>query len=197
MSGYFKFFPTILYPYQGKMVGDNNSKIQYIECVDLMVRYRIKDIVLQNPLSYYFYEWKDNERPDQVARKYYGDVRYTWLVLFSAEVYDWLYDLPMGRNVFEKYLEDKYQQTANELTQIIHHYEDGDGAIIDLDTYISIPDTKKKPVSVYDYEFSANESRRKVKLLSRQYLSDVNNEFVRELRDLAERRRLFIGEFSL
>ena len=66
------------------MTGGLRSDLTYVECSDIMVRYRIKEDILKSPLSYYSYTWKDNDRPDSVAFDYYGSTEYAWLVIFSS-----------------------------------------------------------------------------------------------------------------
>jgi hypothetical protein len=46
------------------------------------------------------------------------------------------------------------------------HYVDADGDIVDAGD----------PVSIYDYEFEQNESRRYIKLISKIYLADIAKE---------------------
>lgn len=185
---YFQQFPKISYPYEGKMVGDAKTQISNIECCDLMVRYRIKTDILLNPLSYYTYFWEDGQRPDQVANIYYGSTEYTWLVMFSGELFDWLHDIPMSERELQAYIEKQYGLTFTQAQSTIHHYIDRDGDVIDLGTFMTSGDEQARSVSIYEYEHDQNEARRQVKLLSRQYLTQISEEFEQSLKDLIQSR---------
>ena len=58
----------------------------------------------------------------------------------------------------------------------IHHYEDSEGYIIDEDTWNNIPEPKYA-ISVYDFEHEQNELKRNIKLISKQYVEQIENEF--------------------
>lgn len=190
MSGYFKFFPKILYPYQGKLVGTPTDRVTSIECTDLMVRYRIKEEILKSPLSYYVYQWKETDRPDSVAFEYYGSTDYAWLVIFSAQIFDYIYDLPLDYQTFLAYLTDTYGvENPFTLQSQLHHYEDGEGYWLDQASYMASTDLSKKEVSVFDFEYQENENRRSVKLLSRKFLVDISKEFEDSMKSIKSLRK--------
>lgn len=190
---YFENVPTINYPYIGKLTGGDDAKVSTINTVDLMVRFRIKSDVLLNPLAYYMYEWKDRDRPDTVARTYYGDANFAWLVMMSAMRFDALYDFPLPQDQFVDYITSRYGSLQN-ASSTVHHYEDGDGDVIDETTYTEITDPKKKAVSVLKYEEDANEAKRKVKLLSRKYLQEVVREYDQMMKQIKESRDLLTAK---
>lgn len=174
---YFEHFPKIEYPYLGKLVIDG-SATSTIETVDMTVRFKFIDEVMNDPLAYYSYYWKNGTRPDLLAASYYGDARLAWLVMLSAQTFDWIYDFPMDDDMLEEYLKSKYNVTStNILASTTHHFETGSGYIIDESTYSTYVDSNKKAVSIYDYEASANEQRRNVKLISVSYLPTILREF--------------------
>jgi hypothetical protein len=183
MSGYFKHFPKISYPMPNG---------EALDCSDVMIRYRLKSTKLLSPLAYYTYTWKDGDRPDSVAFNYYGSTDYAWLVMYSAELFDVRYDLPLNPVQFTDYLKSKYQvsdpYSLYNLTEYLHHYEDGDGIILDQDSFESLVDSKKRVVSIFEYEDELNESKRKIKLLSRLYLQDVLDEFEGNFKKLKQDR---------
>lgn len=190
---YFEEIPTVDYPYVGKITGTDDFKITTINTVDMMIRFRIKDSVLRSPLSHYVYEWKDNDRPDIVARNYYGNANLAWLVMMSAMRFDALYDFPLPSDQFVDYIESRYV-SLSAAASTIHHYEDGDGDVIDETTYTASPDPKKTSISVLKYEDDANESKRSVKLLSRKYLPDVLNEYENMLKKIKEAREILTSK---
>lgn len=189
MNKYFENFPKINYPYLGKMVDSNYSTT--VEVVDMTVRFRLIERLKQSPSSYYNYVWKEGERPDQIAYNYYGDENLSWLVMLSADIFDWGYDVPMESSVFYEYLKHKYgTDDVNQLSQMIHHYEDGRGYILDSASYATSGDSRKRIVSVYDFENEANEARRVVKLISKQYTKLIMEELKGQLTQIKNDRRI-------
>lgn len=171
MNRYFKHFPLINYP-----TDITNPDGSAVSIVDLTARFRISHTVLNNPHAYYYYAWKDGDRPDTVANDYYEDPNLAWLVMLSAEAFDSTYDFPMDTNTFNKYLISKYNTPIEELLNFTHHYEDKAGFTIDFKTYNEIGG---RIVSIYEYEDELNESRRVIKLISKEYVPQI----VKELRE--------------
>lgn len=190
---YFENIPSIDYPYYGKLIGDEESKITLINTVDIMVRFRIREEIVKTPLAYYTYQWKDGDRPDKVAALYYDNADFAWLVMMSAAAFDWLYEFPMSNRQFQDYIESRYGSYTTALNTV-HHYEDGDGDIIDQYTYDNIADPYKKAVSVLSYEEDLNESKREVKLLSKEFLPSVVREYSNMLKTLKNSRDLLKTE---
>ena len=184
MYKYFKHFPVVNYPshHCGKFT-------QNIEVVDMTVRFKIDDIVANNENAYYYYKWEDNDRPDVVAQKYYGDPDLAWLVMLQAEPFDWVYDFPMSIDLFEAYICDKYNvDEAYKINDIVHHYEDAAGYTIDYDTYIEAG-AGKRIVTAYMYEEQLNESRRVIRLLSKVYVDQITTELRDNLRSIKRSRK--------
>lgn len=102
MSGYFTYYPTAVY--QSKVI------------TDLIVRTKIKDTWLGDPKLYYEYRYKDGDRPEHLAQKYYGDERLHWIILFTNNIFDSNWELPMTYEVFNRYINDKY----NDLGAIVN-----------------------------------------------------------------------------
>jgi hypothetical protein len=187
MKEYFKKFPKINYTYKAL-----DNTISSAETVDMSVRFKILEPILEQSDSYYDYYWKDEDRVDIVADKYYGDPKLSWIVMLSAEAFDWLYDLPMTGKLFDKYLCSKYKVLdVNTLRSVLHHYEDISGTVIDSHTFDMLADRNKNMVMVYDYEERINEKKRNVKLLSKVHVKDVLNEFDIKLQEIKNNRRLF------
>lgn len=182
---YFKDSIKINYPYSGLMV-DDLSEPKLLQCIDLFVRYRFSKSVLNSPDAFYEYTWKDTDRPDTVAKQYYGDADLHWIVLLSAGIQDARYDLPLRESAFFDYLSKKYDtQNPLSLDTVVHHYEDEFGTVIDFDTFQNLSASNRKTVSVFDYEFNLNEDKRKVKLISRAYTQQI----IREFKDLVKSMR--------
>lgn len=190
---YFKYFPTIQIPYQGVIVGSPRDKITHVTASDLMIRYRFKDSIINNKMAYYNYNWKDTDRPDKVAALYYGDPGYAWIVMLSAQVFDYTYDFPLTDGQLEDFIIGEYNMDIFEAQSTVHHYEDADGYIVDEQTYIT-DIANSRAVSIYQYEFERNENKRVVKLISREYTQQIVKEFEEKMRSVKKARQSSIGQ---
>ena len=186
---YFENFPKIEYPYYGKMVINPSIGKTDTVAVDLTIRFKFIDSILNNPHAYYKYYWKDGTRPDILARQYYGDADLAWLVMMSASVFDWTYDLPLEPSVLDEYMKTKYDSSdIYQLQSRVHHYETGLGYIIDSLTYATLTDPNKRTISVYDYEVLANDAKRNIKLIAKSYVPQILEEFGDKLNEISYNR---------
>ena len=53
---------------------------------------------------YHNYTIDEGDRPETIAHLYYGDVGYDWIVYFSNDIVDPLYDWYMPESIFKKYI---------------------------------------------------------------------------------------------
>lgn len=176
---YFKSLPKILYPIKYNTFEDTaagKELVEYSATIDLNVRYSIFANAFNNPFFTYDYTIKDGDTPHLIAHLYYGDMYYDWVVMLSGQLFDWLHDFPMTSEQLDDYIQDKYDISFVESLSTIHHYEDGNGFIHDLESWNLIPEPKRA-VSIYDYEFEQNEDKRKIKLISKQYLPQILLEY--------------------
>lgn len=186
---YFENFPKIEYPYYGKMVINPSIGKTDTVAVDLTIRFKFIDSILNNPHAYYTYYWKDGTRPDILARQYYGDADLAWLVMMSASVFDWTYDLPLEPSVLDEYMKTKYDSSdIYQLQSQVHHCETGLGYTIDSLTYATLTDPNKRTVSVYDYEVLANDAKRNIKLIAKSYVPQILEEFGDKLNEISYNR---------
>ena len=149
---------------------------------------------------YYTYDIQEGDTPEMIAEKFYGDAERHWIVLLLNDIMDPFYDWPLSYRNFTKFIESKYIGGASYASSTIHHYSKvitksdsstGDISsqtyIIDLDTYNNTPHsvvsagtitvtTDKSTTTIYDYEEQLNESKRTIKLLRKEYASQVEDE---------------------
>lgn len=186
---YFSRFPKVLYPYKGKLTGEKTDKIEYIECTDIMIRLVLADQIIKNPLAVYNYRWREGDRPDKVAKAYYGDADFAWLVMLSGGLFDWYGDLPKGSDEFQNYINSEYGsiEIANDT---IHHYEDEDGFTIDEETFDESTNPNKKAVSAFEYEDILNTKKTNVKLVSKQFIGKITDAFEKQIKQISDARKL-------
>ena len=192
MSEFFQHYPQISY----NISGTKPAKVKTV--INLMERAKIKNIVLDDVISYFPYSIKENYRPDHVSNEVYGDVKYTWLIFLINDITDPIYEWPLGSREFEAYIKDKYG-TLIIAKNTIHHYEqiirtrvEATGttdaipeARIEIDeiTYVSLglDSVVRKIKYCYDWEVDRNEAKRDIKLIDRLYVSDILSEHAEKL----------------
>ena len=172
MVSYFAKFPLIGYDINGQ--GDTQLS------VDILQRIKIRDILKQNWLIFYEYDVKDGETAEMIAAKLYGDARYHWIIFLANDIVDPYNDWPLSYDNLIATIRKKY---GNALTdgliyayETIHHYADMYGNVIDYTTYLTIPANQRTAVTVYDWETSQNEAKRRISLLDASYVDQVDRE---------------------
>lgn len=194
---YFNSLPKVVY------TDENNTRTLY---TNLMARASAKPSTLNSALVFYEYDIQDEDTPEIVAHKYYGDVNRFWILLYCNQINDPLWDWPLSGRKFEQYISNKYSgQNTPEST---HHYEiiketknslfpnetqterivcsqqeyneasfgETMSVTIGLET-ITVYKTKKI-VTNYEHEYEMNENKRKIKILNKEYASQFEKEFV-------------------
>ena len=154
---------------------------------------------LSDPLIFYTYDVQDGETPEIIADKYYGDSYRYWLVTMVNNILDPQWDWPMSGRNFEDYIAVKYTDvnpynTAHHYEKVITQYESATQTTtvnrieIDEDTYNNLIESTnsynfssetttvsitKKLVTLYQYESDLNESKRTIKLLKKQFATQI------------------------
>lgn len=185
---YFQKLPIIKYPIKYNSINAANqgkNLIEYATTVDLNVRYTVVNGILKNPFTTYEYTIEDGDTPHSIALLYYGDQYYFWLVLLSAQIFDWSHEWPLLNSELELFIQEKYGLDFEDSLLEIHHYEDKDGYIIDEDTwYLEVE--PKYAVSIYDHEHEQNEMKRNIKLISKQYVDQIESEFNNIIKNITD-----------
>jgi hypothetical protein len=76
---------------------------------NIMSRATILDDLKNNSVVFYKYNVQEDDTPETVAHKYYGDPYKYWIVMYSNQLMDPLWDWPMNYQTFIDYLTAKYQ----------------------------------------------------------------------------------------
>ena len=80
-----------------------------IVLTNIMVRTEVIPSLLNNPLLFYSYDLKNDDTPEIIASKYYGDPYRYWIVLFANQLIDPQWDWPMNSTLFGNYIFEKYK----------------------------------------------------------------------------------------
>ena len=171
---YFAQFPLNLYD----SVGDESFKV----VTHLLKRVAIRSKVKVNTLFFDTYDVKEGETPEMIADKLYDDPELHWIVLMVNDITDRYHQWPKNQNQFLSHINDKYSNISG-----THHYEisqtSGDTTIkIDIGT-----DNTDHPTATlitnYEYEQERQDTSRKIRLLSPEYVSDFVEEFKSIMKD--------------
>jgi len=157
---YFKQFPDIFYEFNIK----GKDVLKVVKDVSLNVRFRKE--ILANITLFDEYDIRDDDTPEIIAAKYYGNSEYHWVVMLCNERYHWLRDFPMSTRAFEEFINAAYDEPYG-----THHYETEDGIVVNSD----YPEAYS--ISNYQHEERINESKRRIKLISPDLLAQVINEY--------------------
>ena len=137
---YFDQFPALLYTFDDPSLGN------FEQVVNLFVRVKMLDAVLNNLSVFYTYPVKDGDTPEIIAAKYYNDPTRHWIVLFANQIIDPYFNWPLNQANFEQNLVDNFGSVANSQATL-HHIEKHTNVITTINyqntvnTYISLVGT--------------------------------------------------------
>ena len=160
---YFSRFPEMLYNFP---IG---GKDKVIVVRDITVNVRILKKVLENISLYDTYDVVEGETPEIVSAKLYGSSEYHWALMLANQRFDYLNDWPMTFAALEQYCIDKYGSL--ESIYQTHHYENAEGYVVNSS------EAGSTPISNFTVEDRINESKRTIKIVSKQVLEQIVNEF--------------------
>lgn len=116
-NSYFDKLPKIQYDINRSLIAP-----KYVTSTNIFFRIRYIQEVLNNINSYFVAEVEDNETPEIIAEKAYGDAGAAWMITIANQIIDPQWEWPLSYNEFQKYIVNKYGSQENALTTY-HHYE--------------------------------------------------------------------------
>jgi hypothetical protein len=141
---YFSNFPSISYS-----LDDNDLEFKLIK--NPLTRVRFVREILQNVKIFYEYDFSDSDSPEIIAHKLYEDPNRYWMVMFSNDLIDPYYDVPLKDADLDSLLVHKYGSVANAQSQI-HHYERRTNIVTNKDGNISENEYVTE-LQQYSYDF--------------------------------------------
>lgn len=157
---YFKKFPSMAYDFI------INGEREYRNVKDITRNVRFRRDVLANISVYDLYDIREGDTPEIIAEKIYGNAEYHWILMLANERFDYRADFPLDYLSLTAYIEDKYEEPDG-----VHHYEDANGIHVDSDAPGAVS------VSNRQYEENVNESKRRLKIPSRDLVSKILKEY--------------------
>jgi len=191
MSNYFQQIPD--FEYVSRLP---DAKISdYIKVKNLFKRGELRPDIFQDLATFEKYQIMGDDRPDNVANKFYQDSDLDWLVLICNNIINVQTEWPLMQRDFERFLLDKYETHA--ALEDVHHYETQEiknskgvvmlekGLEVESDMTFSYYDwwldeqqniTNSNTVTAvtnYQYEEKIEDAKRNIYLLKTRYISLV------------------------
>jgi hypothetical protein len=114
MSFYFRNIPDFEY-----VDPDNSASIlDYIKVKNLFRKNKLREDIFENLVYFTKYNIIGDERPDQVAEKFYDDATLDWVILLCNNIIDTRNEWPLDLYSFELNLQNNYDNIYG-----VHHYE--------------------------------------------------------------------------
>ena len=204
-NSYFRQLPDLDYP---SLTNDRNSVYDYQIVKNLFKRAVMRDDIFNDVTSFTKYSVVGDERPDQVADKFYNDSGLDWVILTTNNIVHVRDEWPMGNQDFLTYLNAKY--TSEELSNI-HHYEtktirDSNGTLIQpkgltvpenhsitfLDNGVSRTESQLTSFTFLENETRLNDDKRNINILKPEFLGI----FLENIADIMEYKpsRQFVSD---
>ena len=172
---YFRRFPKMIYD----MKNDNNYKL----LPDILRRVKQRSAIKSGQFVFDNYDVKENEKPEDVAYKWFGDAQLHWIILMTNNITDRYYDWPLNSPQFAEFLTDKYGAGSEDGT---HHYEisrtSGRTSGRGPDDYshkveCNSDESGATTITNREYEQREQDSKRQIRLLHKSFLGDFIAEF--------------------
>mgnify|MGYP003123463871 CR=1 FL=1 len=169
---YFSQFPMMVYD----LKGDKKFKL----LPDILRRVKLRAGLSASRFVFDKYNVKENENPEDVAFKYYGDPTYHWVVLMVNNITDRYYQWPMNQADFADFLTDKYGAGNEDAT---HHHElaqtSGKTTSIDDSHMLEVNSDTDGATTITNrqYEERVQNDLRQIRLLDERYLDAFTEEF--------------------
>jgi hypothetical protein len=115
---YFRELPNLQVLNRTKNITSNDEKLII---KNIFKRAKLREDIISIASAFEYYTITENERPEQVAEKIYGDPNLDWVVLTTNNIINVQEQWPLNGNSFNKYMLEKYG-SESAFTEI-HHYE--------------------------------------------------------------------------
>ena len=190
---YFRQVPN--FQYVDRSPGDQSIS-NYTEVKNLFKRAKLREDIFSDLSFFVKYSILGDERPDNVAYKFYNDSTLDWLILLSNNITNVQNEWPLSQQAFYNFLIDKYG--SEEVLNQVHHYETiqvktSDGATV-VPTGLTVPSDYSisyfdvnsgqkinnnnitKQITNLEYEEKIQNEKRNIFILKPTYLNVIFND---------------------
>ena len=188
---YFSIIPNLAY--DEKPIKYPFSKSDYVTAKNFFRRYKVNENVFSSAVYFNKYAIRDGERPDSLAKRFYGNQFYDWVILITNNMVNAQYDWPMQNyelyKVLEQEFDDPYSQINHyEIKEAMGHYAAGlhvDKAFYDgthklnIDGVVTLKNGNEiaSPITVAEHYQIENEKKREIYLLKPNYVQSFVDDF--------------------
>jgi hypothetical protein len=117
MAHYFKFLPN--FDYVSRLP---DAKINdFIQIKNFFRRGKIFEEIFNDLVFFEKYNIQGNERPYNIAKKYYGDATLDWVIFLSNNIVNVQDEWPLSQESFDKIMLERYGSYENFYSGIHHH----------------------------------------------------------------------------
>lgn len=118
MAHYFKYLPD--FEYVNRLPEANIG--EYSQIKNFFRKGKIFEEIFNNLVFFQKYNIKGEERPDIIAKRFYGDATLDWVIFLSNNIINVQEEWPLPQKIFDNIMIQKYKTYEN-LYSGIHHYE--------------------------------------------------------------------------
>lgn len=115
---YFRELPNLKY---ASVFNERTGIDEFTLVKNIFKRPKLREDLKSIITAFTYYQIKDNERPDQIAEKYYQNSELDWIILLTNNITNYNDQWPLDNDSLYKYLLDKYG--SEEALYGVHHYE--------------------------------------------------------------------------
>lgn len=199
MSKFYDLFPLVGYD----ITKDGHKRQDFV--TNIFMRLGVIADAKNNSFAYYNYLIREQDTPENLADRYYGDSEYHWIILMMNDIVNPLFDWPLKTDAFYKMIEDKYGSQSAAASQI-HHYtqtirrtdmnsDTFNEIIMEIDqtAYDALPESSlevetlsngrsievlitRGTVDCLTWEQDMNDRKRNIKLLKKENLGQILSE---------------------
>ena len=194
-KNYFSQIPDFEYVNRtddGKLISD------YTKVKNLFMRGKIREDIFQDTTTFEKYSIEGDDRPDNVAEKFYGTASYDWVVLLSNNIINIYEEWPLPQAGWDAYLLEKYDNDYDTLYNGVHHYESNEvvnskgvvifpggvrvGAAQSVSYFEQVANQQttvnpvSKAITNYEYENRINDDKRNIFLLKPIYIPVIRDD---------------------
>lgn len=193
---YFRNVPNFSYV---NRTPEERTISNYIDVKNLFKRVKIRDDIFQNLAFFSKYTIMGNDRPDNVAYKFYNDPTLDWVVLLCNNIVNVQSEWPLTQETLNHVMLEKYG-SYEALYSGIHHYETvetknlsgitilkaglvvpEDYTLVYYDTVLGeevVRNSEEITIEVtnYEYETRLEDEKRKIFLIKPRFLGLILND---------------------
>ena len=188
MANYFKSIPNVKYDI------NCNAPNTFQKATNIMNRPKFNPAVVSEIVDYYPYRIKDGYRPDMVSQDVYGTPSFAYLILMFNDIYDPVFDWPLGLRQFDNYIVSKYGSMDSAVSKVKYYYQiiraevakTGTSEripavkyIVDSTAYALLGEDERSTISQYDWEFELNDEKTELQMINASIIQDVDYEVKR------------------